>query len=194
MSQELNDYLNKFEILDQEEIDFSLSLFENTTLKKGDYFISEQTQCNQIGFIRKGGVRNFSVLSNGEENTSCFKFENQFMTSYESFMHQKPSKINIQAIEDCNLSVISYQRFHQLLNKIPAWKTILNLIMDQEFIEKENHLLNLNLKSAKEKYLFVLDNSPEVIKRVQINYLASYLGITQRTLTRVRKESLQSAF
>lgn len=192
MNRELHNYLAKLKILDQEEIDYSISIFENTKLKKGDYFISEGSICNQIGFIIKGGVRTFSVQSDGYENTTCFKFEHQFMTSYESFTQKQASKINIQAIEDCGLLVINYNQFHQLLKEIPAWKSILTLVMEQEYIEKENHLINLNNKSAKEKYIHTLTHSPEIIKRVQIGYIASYLGVTQRTLTRVRKDTLNT--
>ncbi|WMN12012.1 Crp/Fnr family transcriptional regulator [Marivirga salinae] len=189
----MTDFLTRLNILGKHEIDYSISLFENTRLKKGDYFVTEGSICNQIGYILKGGVRNFSIQLDGEENTTCFKFENQFITSYESFSQKKASKINIQAIEDCDLLVISYNQFHELLEKFPSWRSILTWVMEQEYIEKEKHLRNLNNKSAKEKYLHVHYNSPEIIKRAQIGYLASYLGVTHRTLSRVRKDTLLSA-
>jgi CRP-like cAMP-binding protein len=190
MSYALNTYLSNLYILNQEEIDYSITLFKQQKLKKGDYFVAEQSICNQIGFIMSGAVRNFSIQSDGEENTTCFKFEYQFITSYESFTLKQPSKINIQAIEDCDLLVISYTHFHQLLDSIPSWSYILTKIMEKEFIEKEQHIRTLNNKSAKEKYLHTLTYSPEIINRVQIGYIASYLGVTHRTLSRVRKNTI----
>ncbi len=186
----MTDFLARLNILDKHEIDYSISIFEKTKLKKGNYFVTEGSICNQIGFILKGGVRNFSIQLDGEENTTCFKFENQFITSYESFSQKKESKINIQAIEDCDLLVISYHQFHELLEKLPSWRSILTWAMEQEYIEKEHQLRNLNNKSAKEKYLYTIHHSPEIIKRAQIGYLASYLGITHRTLSRIRKDAL----
>ncbi|ADR22016.1 cAMP-binding protein [Marivirga tractuosa] len=190
MSQVLHKYLSKFNVLSQEELDYSISLFELDRLKKGDFFVAEQSICNQIGFVIKGAVRNFAIQPDGEENTTCFKFEDQFITSYESFSQKKPSKISIQAIEDCELQVINYKQFHQLLKKNPAWQSILAWVMEQEYLEKEQHLRTLNNKSAKEKYLHTLTHSPEIIKRVQIGYIASYLGVTHRTLSRVRKDTI----
>lgn len=192
MGQALHKYLLKLNLLNLEEIKYSISLFEKVDLIKGDYFVAEQSLCNQIGFIIKGAVRNFSIQADGEENTTCFKFEHQFITSYESFSQKKPSKISIQAIEDCVLLIINYNQFHELLEKIPAWKSILAIVMEQEYLEKEHHLRNLNNKSAKEKYLHVLAHSPEIIKRVQLGYIASYLGITHRTLSRIRKDAIYS--
>jgi CRP-like cAMP-binding protein len=192
MGQALHKYLLKLNLLILEEIKYSISLFEKVDLIKGDYFVAEQSLCNQIGFIIKGAVRNFSIQADGEENTTCFKFEHQFITSYESFSQKKPSKISIQAIEDCVLLIINYNQFHELLEKIPAWKSILAIVMEQEYLEKEHHLRNLNNKSAKEKYLHVLAHSPEIIKRVQLGYIASYLGITHRTLSRIRKDAIYS--
>lgn len=121
MNKKLQKYLSQLDLLNEREIDYSVSLFENATLKKNDFFISERKVCTQIGFILQGSVRAFSTDENGEENITCFKFENQFITSYDSFTSSQVSKISIQAIENCDLLTISYKNFQYLLCKLPLF-------------------------------------------------------------------------
>lgn len=194
MNEKLKIYLSQLNFLNEQEIDYSVSLFENSVMKKNDFFVSEAKSCNHIGFILKGGVRAFSTDKNGEENTTCFKFENQFITSYDSFISKKISEKSIQAIEDCNLLVINRTEFLHLVEKFSTWKTVLNILTQQEFFEKEKYLIHLKNKPAKEKYMHLLKEYPEIVKRANISHIASYLGVTQRTLTRVKKEILRSAF
>lgn len=194
MNKKLQIYLSQLDLLNEREIDYSVSLFENATLKKNDFFISERKVCTQIGFILQGSVRAFSTDENGEENITCFKFENQFITSYDSFTSSQVSKISIQAIENCDLLTISYKNFQYLLEKIPSWISIQNLLTQQEFIEKENYHIHLKSKSAKDKYQYILTQYPEIVQRASVNHIASYLGITQRTLTRVKREIAHLAF
>ncbi|MGV0924073.1 Crp/Fnr family transcriptional regulator [Empedobacter tilapiae] len=187
MKEKLKIYLSQLNILSSDEIEYSVTMFENVIIKKNDFFVSEKKLCNQIAFIFKGGVRSFSIAENGEDNTTCFKFENQFITSYESFISKKKSKKSIQAIEDCDLLVINRTNFLYLMEKFPSWISVQNFIIQQEFIEKENYLNYLKNTSAKDKYLHILNEKPEIAKRASVNHIASYLGITQRTLTRVKK-------
>lgn len=194
MNEKLKIYLAQLNFLNEKEIDYSVSLFENITLKKNDFFVSDKNICNQIGFILKGCVRAFSTDENGEENTTCFKFESQFITSYDSFISKKISKNSIQAIEDCDLLIINRTKFLHLVEQIPSWASVQNLLTQQEFIEKENYLIHLKNKPAKEKYLYILNENSEIVKRVSVNHIASYLGVTQRTLTRVKKEISSRAF
>lgn len=194
MNEELKIYLSQLNLLNENEIDYSISLFENVKLKKNDFFVSNGNVCNQIGFILKGCVRAFSTDENSEENITCFKFENQFITSYDSFISKKISEKSIQAIEDCDLLIINRTFFLHLVEKFPSWVSVQNLLTQQEFVEKENYLIHLKNKPAKEKYLYILNENPDIVKRVSVNYIASYLGITQRTLTRVKKEILHLEF
>src|SRR5690606_11407047 len=103
MNKKLQKYLSQLDLLNEREIDYSVSLFENATLKKNDFFISERTVCTQIGSILEGSVRAYSTDENGEENIACFKFENQFIASYDSFTSSRVAKISTHAIENCEM-------------------------------------------------------------------------------------------
>lgn len=190
----LKQYLSESNLLNDKEIDLTLSMFRTVRLKKDEYFITDDKICNKVGFIVQGGIRGFIMDFDGEENNICFKFENQFITSYESFTLEQISKKNIQAIEDCIFLVIQRNELDTLFQEVPACNFILKLLVDQELIDKENYLINFNCKSAKEKYLQFLDQSPEIVRRVKVSHLASYLGMTPRTLTRVKKQITVRSF
>ncbi|WP_205943216.1 Crp/Fnr family transcriptional regulator [Pedobacter frigoris] len=174
--------------LSEDEINYSIGFFEHKKIKNGDFFIRENRVCNQVGFIINGGTKAFSTNFDGIENVTCFKFENQFITSYTDLISRRSSKKSIQAIEDSTILSISYKDLTHLLSKISSWARIAQLLVEQDYAEKESYLLNYNSKSAKEKYLFVLASSSYLIKRVKTQDLSSYLGITQRTLSRIKKE------
>lgn len=188
MKQHLQKYLRGLNILSEDEINCSLSFFSEWILKKGDFFITENKVCDKVAFIVKGGTKAFSTNDKAEENITCFKFENEFITSFESFMLRQPSKKSIKAIEDCDLLVIRFAVMNELLETIASWKLISKMLIEQELIDKEHYLINHNNKFVKEKYLHILSQSPEIVKRVKVSDLASYLGVTQRSLTRIRKE------
>ncbi|TKC08586.1 Crp/Fnr family transcriptional regulator [Pedobacter frigoris] len=188
MNEQLKSYLSKMNFLSEDEINYSIGFFEHKKIKNGDFFIRENRVCNQVGFIINGGTKAFSTNFDGIENVTCFKFENQFITSYTDLISRRSSKKSIQAIEDSTILSISYKDLTHLLSKISSWARIAQLLVEQDYAEKESYLLNYNSKSAKEKYLFVLASSSYLIKRVKTQDLSSYLGITQRTLSRIKKE------
>ncbi|MDQ1096752.1 MULTISPECIES: Crp/Fnr family transcriptional regulator [Chryseobacterium] len=194
MYSQLSDFLTRLEILDDQEVRFCLSLFRPIGLRKDEFFLSEEMVCGQIAFVCKGALRAFSTLPDGEENITCFKFENQLVTSFESFMFYKPSLKSIQAIEKCHLLSISRQNYQDILKTIPSWQSVINVMLEQEYSEKERYLIHYSNQSAKEKYVHILEHSPEIVRRVKVEHLASYLGITQRTLTRIRKELSNPSF
>ncbi|MDE1207665.1 Crp/Fnr family transcriptional regulator [Tenacibaculum larymnensis] len=191
MRNSLENYLTESALLTPKEIRDSLSLFETKQLKKNDFFVRTGEVCNYIAFINKGAVKTFSSNTLGDETITCFKFENQFMTSYESFMARTLSHKNIQAIENCDLQLISYKNFKQLLERIPSWKTLISELLEQEYLEKERYLMHFNNQTAKAKYIQLLEANPKLISRTKVDDLASYLGVTQRTLTRVKKDIFQ---
>lgn len=191
MRKSLENYLTERALFTPKEIRDSVSFFETKQLKKNDFFVRTGEVCHYIAFINKGAVKTFSLNTLGDKAITCFKFENQFMTSYESFMARTLSHKNIQAIEHCDLQLISYKNFKHLLECIPSWKTLISELLEQEYLEKERYLMHFNNQTAKAKYLQLLETDLQVVRRVKVEDLASYLGITQRTLTRVKKAIFQ---
>lgn len=188
MKEEFRAYLKESNFLSINEINYSIDFFTDKKLKIGDFFIEENKNCNIVGFIEKGATKAFATDSNGNQNITCFKFENQFITSYSDFNLRQKSKISIQAIEESLICYIDYPKFIFLINKIPTWNMIIQSVVSQEFLDKEKYILNYSNKTALEKYQLMIRESPDLIRRIKGIDIASYLGLNQRTLTRIRKE------
>ncbi|MDQ0780534.1 CRP-like cAMP-binding protein [Chryseobacterium sp. W4I1] len=186
MTDIFENYLSSTGELSAEEISFSAQFFKPIRLKKGDFFIREDESCRYIGFIASGAVKAYATDKEGKENITCFKFENEFVTSFPEFVTQKKSRRSIRAIEDSIIYRISYPDYHYLLGQVTAWNGVIKSVMEQEYKQKESYLLNYNNRSAVDKYSFVLSGEPILIQRVATQDLASYLGITQRSLTRAK--------
>lgn len=170
------------------EFEETILYFKEINLNKNDFFVQEGKICRQIGFIVKGTLRTFYLNNNAEETTSCFCTENNFTTSYKSFILQTTSNLAIQAIEDSQLLVINYDDLQKLYAKNPLWQSIGRTVAEREYIVMEQYASILNNETAKEKYLRLLEEQPNVIQKANIEDIASYLGVTRRTLSRIRQE------
>ncbi|MNK53011.1 fumarate/nitrate reduction transcriptional regulator [compost metagenome] len=179
-------YLSLTGALSAEEVNFSVNFFKPISLKKGDFFIREGDICRYIGFIARGAVKAYAIDKEGKENITCFKFENEFATSFPEFVAQAKSRRSIRVIEDGIIYGISYPDYLHLLGEVATWNDIIKSVMEREYSQKELYLLNYNNKSAVDKYRHVLMNEPMLVRRIATQDLASYLSITQRSLTRAK--------
>jgi CRP-like cAMP-binding protein len=185
-------FLENIAPVNDKEFSDIISHFAELNLKKGDYFVKQNKICRHIGFVIKGALRTYYISDKAEEITSCFCSENNFSTSYKSFIQQVPSKLSIQAIEETHLLVIGYDYLQKLYTKSRAWQTIGRAIVEREYITLEQYASMLNNESAKEKYLRLLKEQPNIIHKANIEDIASFLGVTRRTLSRIRKEITNS--
>ncbi|PJJ62924.1 Crp/Fnr family transcriptional regulator [Chryseobacterium geocarposphaerae] len=186
MTDVFKNYLFSTGELSAEEINFSAQFFKPIRLKKGDFFIREGEICRHIGFITSGAIKAYAVNKEGEENITCFKFENEFVTSFQEFVAQEKSRRSIRTIEDSIIYAISYVDYQHLLGQVTAWNTVIKSVIEQEYNQKESYLLNYNNKSTVDKYRHILASEPMLVQRGATQDLASYLGITQRSLTRAK--------
>ncbi|WP_223599097.1 Crp/Fnr family transcriptional regulator [Chryseobacterium sp. GVT01B] len=174
-----------------DEINFSVQFFQPIDLKKGDFFIREDEICRHIGFIVSGAVKAYATDKEGKENITCFKFENEFVTSFPEFVTQEKSKRSIRAVEDSVIYRINYPDYQQLIDRVAALNGVIKSVMEQEYNQKERYMLSYNNKSALDKYCHLLSNEPMLVQRIATQDLASYLGITQRSLTRAKGQILR---
>jgi CRP-like cAMP-binding protein len=186
--EKFKEFLKSIVPLSDEEFGKTIHYFTGKRLNKDEYFIRQGEICRQIGFIMQGGIRTFYHNQAGEEVTSCFCTENDFTTSYKSFILREPSELELQAIEDTLLLVISYENLDNLYKESPTWQTIGRKIAEKEYIAMEKYASVLNNESARQKYLRLLKEQPHVLQKAKIEDIASYLGVSRRTLSRIRKE------
>lgn len=156
-------------------------------LQAGEYFLREGKVSKNIAFIEKGLMRLY-YLNDGKEVTTCFCKEHTISCSYKSLITKTPSDIAIQAIEPCSLVYFSYESLQKLYEKDLFWQQVGRLAAENEFINTECHSRFLLDLSATERYQDILKNDPELLQRVPLQYLASYLQITPETLSRIRKK------
>lgn len=183
-------FLSATGLFSESAIEQSLPLFEPVILYKNEFLVQEGSLCTKAGFVLKGAIRAFSTADNGLENVTCFRFENTFVTDYEGYFQRNPAKKSLQTMETTELLLLDSAKLPQLLDTVPQWRNLIGQLTESEFREKEDYLLQYNNKTAKEKYRTLLENQTEIAQRVNVDFIASYLGINQRTLSRVKKELL----
>jgi CRP-like cAMP-binding protein len=169
------------------ELDELCSLFKPVTLKKNGYFLKEGEICRRLAFLHKGMVR-FFHLRDRIEQTSDFCFDNTFITGYHSLITGLPSDTSIQALEECAMLEISYETLFKLYKKNPKYERIGRIIAENNFLTMRRHLLSLLNDSAEKRYRNLLDRAPHFVQRISLLYIASYLGISPETLSRVRRK------
>lgn len=181
-------FFRSFNIFSEHEIEDLLTLFEVRQLSKNDYFVQEGEKCKEIALIQSGIFRSYYLSSEGKDMTYCFRFPNDLLASYSSFISGLPSTENMQAISDAEVLVLKKDTIEELLNKDVNWIKFLKIIAEQEYLELEKRFFQLQRDNAGQRYLSLLENQPNYIQDIPLQYLASYLGITQRHLSRIRKE------
>lgn len=184
----LENYLKKINILTDKEIEEIKSVGKKSNLKKADYFIREGETCKDVAFVLSGTLRSYYISDKGEEITYCITFPNNFMTAYSSFITGQSTEENIQAITNVELITIPKSIIDALANQSPNWVKFLRLMAEKQYIELEKRIFQLQKNNASQRYSDLLKNQPEYIEKIPLQYLASYLGVSQRHLSRIRRE------
>ncbi len=154
-------------------------------IAKRQLLLREGEVCRHVAFIKKGCLRYF-YTKDEQEVTGYLFFENSFVTDYHSFLTQQPAIQNIDAIEDSDLILLSYSDMQDLYEQIPAWERFGRLIAESLFICAQRRSASLLFDSAETRYLNLLEERPAVTGRVPQHIVASYLGITPETLSRIK--------
>lgn len=184
----LTSFLAQFNLFTEAEIAEAVLLFSKRRLKKGEYFVQEGQKCSEVAFIESGVFRSFYIAPNGNELTYCFRFTGDMMAAYSAFITGNGSVEYIQALADTEILVIPKDQIDHLVTKSPAWIHFLKIIAEQQYLELEGRVFQLQRDSAQKRYQNLIENQPEFVQQIPLQYLASYLAITQRHLSRIRKQ------
>ncbi len=181
---ELIEYILQFGNLNKHQIDLITSRATEKELCKDDYFVEAGKMFNQVVFILDGILRICYYNNKGEEITKYFVDEKHLLANPNK---GEPMTEYIQAITDCKLIVFSQQDWEELSNTIVGWDSIVNKIFHKALVEKLDRRSSLVSEDATTRYLTFLQKFPTLANRVPLSYVASYLGITQSSLSRIRK-------
>lgn len=184
----MQSYLQSFNILSPAEIDVFTANATPRTLKKGEFFITENKICKEVAFIKSGILRSFYTSTSAEEYTYCLTFPNQFMTAYSSLITGNPTVENIQAMSDVDLLIIKKEVIDILTESSINGLRLFKTIAEQQYIHLEKRVFMYQKDAAKVRYIELFKSHPDYIKQIPVKYLASFLAITPRHLSRLRKE------
>ena len=178
------------QVLPQEELDQLDDLISIKKLKKGEILLNENEVCNEIYFIISGILRSYFFNHQGDEITNCFAFENEFMASFTSFITQEVAEESIQALADTELQIISRESLEKLYKIGIHWQEIGRKLTEMEYVTLQKRMISFQKLSGKQRYEELYQNHQKYIQLIPLQYLASYLGVTPRHLSRIRKAIL----
>ena len=179
------DILNQFAKI-SEEVRADLSNFlSEIDLPKGKLLLKNGKICQSIYFIKTGAVRGYYSMD-GKEVTSWFAFEKDIFTSLYSLLNQKPSLYSIEILEDSSLDRLNYDDLQYLYKKYPEFNLIGRLITEKYYCELDERTFSLQFLSAQDRYRQLIEQQPQLLQRASLGHIASYLGISQETLSRIR--------
>lgn len=153
--------------------------------QKGDNIQDIGHTCKTIYFVKHGVVRIF-YYKDARDITESFEFENAFVARAESLFTGKPSRKAIQALEDTTLIAIDSHKLFNLFDQQPELERLFRKIIETSYVHTVNRLESLQFNTAEERYKNLLKETPDILKRVPLKYIASFLGITQVSLSRIR--------
>ena len=162
-------------------------LFKTETLQKGDYYLRTGRFCKKMSFIESGILRVYVNLPD-REVTQWIGTAGYFLTDIQGFMFRQPARFNIQAVTDTRLFTIDHEDYLTMGKLVPQWHEFEKLFTGKCFMMLENRIFDLISMTAQERYQKLFDHNPELFNQVPLQYLASMLGMTPETLSRIRRK------
>ncbi len=186
LEQYIKSYFNVFEV---EEVKAIVDLFKLTTIKKGDFLVKTGKQCEQLSFVQVGLLRIF-VSNDGNEVTQWISTKGYFATDLASFIFETPARWNIQALVDTEIYTIVKKDYDKIGNLVPKWNEIEKLFIVRCFTILEDRIFSHLSMTAEERYTYFFENNRELFNQVPLQFIASMLGMTPETFSRIRKKQI----
>lgn len=183
--QKLFKYFKKFNPLSKEAENAITEISNIVTIKKNKDLQPIGHTCKTIYFINKGVARIY-YYKDGIDITESFSFENNIIARVESLFTGKPSRKAIQILEDADVVAINANQLFKLYDTFPEIERLFRKIFEAAYVETVNRIEGMQFHSAEERYNALLNEAPNVLMKVPLKYVASYLGITQVSLSRIR--------
>ncbi|WP_130734031.1 Crp/Fnr family transcriptional regulator [Flavobacterium sp. J27] len=187
-------YFETFVRLSSESKNYIASFLEFDTLKKGDLLWKTGEKCNNLYFVTSGVVRLFFYNEKGEEHTVHFVNSNKFIADLDSLNSQTPSSVSCVAATDCEIIIITHSVLNIFNKEIFEWDKLCRKITERTLFDKIKIRDQIFQNTAKERYISFLEHFPTIANNVQASHIASYLGISQFTLSHIKKELTKKDF
>lgn len=182
--------INEFKelLLPADEFHLILSGYKKVSFKKGDFIIKKGNVVNHYYLVEEGFLRSFVIDVDGNEVTTNFYLKGSMILEETSFFLRTQTKEYLQVVEDCELWMKDFHTFQNHFNQSEKYREWGRAHLARNFFEYKNHSLSIITESATNRYKNLLENHPEIIKKASLKHIASFLGITDTSLSRIRKE------
>jgi len=187
MQHSLQQTISSFFGLSHENASSLINFFEEETLEKDQFFVKKEQYCDRLSFVQEGFLRIYAEAGD-KEITQWISGPNYFLTELSSYIFGMRSRFNVKAITDCSLYSIRKSDYDQLSKVIPNWASIENKFLSSCFITLENRVFNFLSLSAEERYDKLFAENRELFNQVPLQYIASMLGMSPETFSRIRNK------
>lgn len=177
--------------LGEDEIQYFTSLLENQKVQRKDFLLKEGQQCDKIYYVQSGVLRAYFRDREGNDNIIMFALSDWWITDMNSFITGNKAMLHIDALEDSNVLVLHKDDLEKLYVNVPAFEKFFRIIMQNSYIREQLRTIQNLALPAEERYLNFLKKYPQVVERVPLKQIASYLGITPEFLSVIRKKLAQ---
>lgn len=186
---ELEKYITSYFGVEQEDLLMISSLFKPQALKKGDYYLRAGRYCEKLSFVKSGLLRIY-VSTEEKEVTQWISTKGYFITDLSSLVFDTPARWTIQALSDAELYTIKKEDYNQLGSIIPKWHLLEKLFIAKCFTMLEDRIFSHLSMTAEERYHFFFEKNKELFNQVPLQYIASMLGMTPETFSRIRRKAI----
>ncbi|AUC77678.1 MULTISPECIES: Crp/Fnr family transcriptional regulator [unclassified Olleya] len=184
----LTNFIKKTITIDAKDLKVVLSYFKLIKKSKHDILLSNGKNSQVSYFVKKGCLRLFYIDEEGKDITRYIAFENQFATELVSFISNEPAQETIQVIENSELLYITHDDFRHLMKTIPKWKEFYTLYLEKAYVNNSKRLISFTTLDAAERYKQLFKINPNIVKRLPNKIVASYINISQETLSRIKSK------
>ncbi|WP_342645564.1 Crp/Fnr family transcriptional regulator [Mucilaginibacter sp. CSA2-8R] len=177
--------------LSAEEKQLFVTHFKPKRIRKRQFFLQEGDVCKYTGFIVKGAAKTFTVDEKGHEHILKLSVETWWLVDFESFYKKIPSRFNIEALEDMEILQITHDVVEEFIKPIPAFSAMQNVLSQNYTIAVQKRTQSSISQTGEERFQELVHDYPHFLQRFPQNLIASYLGLTPESLSRIRKSSLK---
>jgi len=191
MYAEIDKYLSKNTFISEGEFELLHSYLRKRILRKRGFLLSQGEICNFEAYIVKGCLKKYYIDEKGDEVILQFAVEDWWISDIGSFSEQKPSNLFIEALEDTELLLIDYANKEKLFADIPGLERVFRVMIQKAYSVLENRFYSSIAQSAEDRYLDFVKRYPAIVQRVSQTQIASYLGITPESLSRIKSRMIK---
>ncbi|UJH92875.1 Crp/Fnr family transcriptional regulator [Antarcticibacterium sp. 1MA-6-2] len=175
-------------IISNEEFEYAKTLFIPKKLRRKRFLLQDGDPCIYTTFVEKGLLRSYTIDEKGNEHILQFGMQGWWVADLYSFLTGEPSEYNIEALEDSELLLITNSSWDLLLKEVPAFERYFRILIQNNLIATQKRLMGTMSTTAEERYIKLLQDFPDIVQRVPQHMIASYIGVTRETLSRLRSQ------